>query len=133
CDDSDRADATFETKVFRGSVTARRPIRRRERPDARNTVEQLVTRHHVLEGQLTHPAHWHELDESHVPFVFESKARKILDLVVVDAAHDDDIQLYGRESGARCRGRSRNRIKAEVASGDRANAFGTQTVRGNID
>jgi len=93
----------------------------------------LVTGDDMIPGQLSHVADGHQLDEPYVPRMIHCETRHRLDLVVVDAAHDDHVQLDRREASV-LRGAGRaHRIEAKVASCDAGDPFGAQAVDAHVD
>ena len=124
---SDQADGThssLEAKVASGPVSTRRADYRRERCNRFETLENLVTGHDTFPRQLSHLSDRHQLDESYVPIMFESEMREIRNLVVVDAAHDHDVELDRRQSCALGSRRRRDRIETDVATRDGLDAIG---------
>src|SRR4030095_15205784 len=73
------------------------------------------------------------LDETNMPWVLDREAREVLDLVIVDAAHYDDVDLDGRDTFTLRGECSDDGIEAQVATCNRGDAIGTQTVRAHVD
>jgi len=94
----DRAASPGESVISGGTISSGRAGVCRQRTDRAHARQHLVARYDVLPRQLAHLADRHQLDEPYVPLVVERQAREILDLVVVDAAHDDDIDLDRSET-----------------------------------
>src|SRR6185437_16715119 len=78
-------------------------------------------------------ANRHELDEAHVPGMLERQPRQILELVVVHAAHHDDVDLDRVEPGVLRGERRPYWIEPEVAPRDPSDTLGTQTVDAHVD
>src|SRR5689334_12824681 len=131
-DHADRSRCTTEVVIRGGSVSARRAPADLERAKHRRTLEHFVARDDVLRGELTQTTDWHQLDESHVPRMIECEPREIDDLVIVDAAHDDNVQLDRSDARGFGGARGGDRIEAQVASRDCRDAVRTQAVRTDI-
>src|SRR5205085_12315125 len=132
-DQVDPSASTFESEIFRRSVSARWRLGRRERRDTLQPPQNLLHRHYVLPRCRLHLADWHQLDESDVPFVCERQSREIGDLIVVDTAHDHDIELDRPEACSfRCFGRG-DRVELDGTAGDLPNALGTERIRAYVN
>lgn len=87
----------------------------------------------MLPRQLAHSTYGHQLDEPDVYSLLQCKARKILDLIVVDTSHHNDVHLYGTESGGERQPDGFKRSEIEATSRDRPNAIGAQRVGADVD
>jgi len=131
-DYADRARCACKPIVLGGPVASRRSTVRSERADRGDPLQDLVARHDVLPGQLSHVTDGHQFDETHVPGTLNRQAREVLDFVVVRAAQHDDVDLDRRETRCLGRDRSRDRVEAKVTSCDRRDSLGTQRVRAHV-
>src|SRR5687767_9458516 len=119
--------------VRRRTVSAGGSSGRMECAQLRDALEDFVARHDMLPGELAQAPHRHQLDETNMPFVLDREPREIHDLVVVDAAHDHDVDLDRAETGGLRRLRRSNGIEAEISAGDGGNAIRPETVGGDVD
>src|SRR5687768_8244311 len=87
----------------------------------------------MLPGELAQAPNRHQLDETNMPLVLDREPREIHDLVVVDAAHDHDVDLDRAETGGLRSLRRPNRIEAEISASDGGNAIRTEAVGGDVD
>src|SRR5678815_3939472 len=132
-DDADRALRTSEPIIRRGAVTSWRPTVWRERTERCDPRQHFVAGYDVLPRETAHLANGHELDEAHVPRMIEREPREVFDLIVVDGAHDHDVDLDRRDACTLRGERGRHRIEPEVSPRDLRDAIGTQTVRAHVD
>src|SRR5690348_11321807 len=131
-DDPNRARGASEMIIGRRSIAAWRSATGLQCAERGDALEHLIARHDMLSAQLAKATHRHQLDEPHMPWVIECQPREVDDLVVVDASHDDDIQLDGVEAGMLCCQRRANGIESEIAPGDTLDPLGAKTIRADI-
>src|SRR5690348_6326313 len=67
-----------------------------------------------------------------MPGVIERQTRKVGDCVVVDAAHDDDVDLDWRQTRVLRCGRRCDRLEVNIPTRDLANTLPTQGVRTHV-
>src|SRR5918997_1372177 len=75
----------------------------------------------------------HELYEADVHGVLEGELRHVGDLVVVDAAHGDGVDLDGRERRLEGRHQRAPDLLEVVAAGDKAELLGLEGVQGDVN
>src|SRR5688572_12600092 len=126
CDDPHRPRSAGEPIVLRRAISLRWTTIWRKGAEGRDALEHFVARDNVVPCQFAKVADRHQLDEAHMPGVFDRQARKILDLVIVGAAKHHHVDLERRQPG-RFGGTGRaDGIEPEVAPGYGRNAIGTQ-------
>ena len=70
-----------------------------EREHRVDRVEDLARGHHLVHRPVALGVEGHELDEADAHPVGPAVGRDVDDLVVVDAADHDRVELHGREAG----------------------------------
>ena len=70
-----------------------------ERPDRRDPLQNFLRGNDAIPRRFAHVTDGHQLDEAHVPWVIQREAREGFDLIVVDSAHDDDVDLDRPQAG----------------------------------
>src|SRR3954462_3893369 len=92
-DDSDCSRRARKTEIPRWSIAAGRSIRRCKLGNLFERRQDFIRGHDVFPRELAHIANGHELDKPDVPWMIESESSEVANLVVVDSAHHDDVQL----------------------------------------
>jgi hypothetical protein len=75
----------------------------------------------------------HLLDEAHLGAVIEREGDEVDELVVVDAAHGDRVELERAKARCGCRGDALHDIVEAVASGELAEAVAVERVDRDVE
>src|SRR6185437_15485794 len=133
CYNTYRPGSTGRSVISRGAVAERRADVGQEAaerlPRAR---EHIFRRHDMPELRIAHVAHGHQLDETHVHGQLECETRQCRNLVVIDAAHDDRVDLDGVEARLDRGMQNARGIELEIATRDRSDAIGTQRIDADV-
>src|SRR5438128_631134 len=93
-----------------------------------DALEDLACGNNLVVTPLPLRVERHELDEAHADTLLATETREVDDLVVVDPAHDDGVDLDRRQTGME-RGIDPRQYPLElVALGEREEAFALQRV-----
>ena len=76
---------------------------------------------------------WHPLDEAHLDAPFPAERGEVDELVVVDAAHHDGVDLHRVEAGFAGRGDAVEHPRQLVAPGHRREALTVERVEADVD
>jgi hypothetical protein len=86
----------------------------------------------VIPGQIAELSNRHELYEPHVPWIIDGEPGKISQLIVVDPAHDHDVDLDRRQSRGFRRSSGSDRIEIKAAARDRFDPIRPQGVHAHV-
>jgi len=119
--------------VRRRTVAAWRSSARLEWSKYRCALEHFIAGHDVLGGELAQATNRHQLDEANMPRMIEREPCEIDDLVIVDSAHHDHVQLDRSDARRLGRACGSDRFESEVSASNRSDTLGAQTVSADVD
>src|SRR5262245_41774750 len=96
-------------------------------------LEHLGAAHDLLHRPVRRAADVHVLDEPHLGWYRLAELDQIRELVVVDAAHDDRIELRAGEAGRRQRGDARKDLRVIGSPRELREPVGTKRVEAHGD
>ena len=130
-DDANRVRTVVDEELLSRSRAA--PVHRREPERLSQQAERLAGGDHGLAVPVVLGVERHLLDEAELVVVIHAPTQQLRRILVVDAAHQDGVDLDRFESGFAGGGQSLDDIGEAVAASDLGERFAVDRVEADVD